>query len=267
MSSITTKFVYTTRKQQDVYESLPEAEKSALYAYYWEIAHRINSLMNRPETIEIAGMTILSLPFGFGAPPERFYKEGGLINPSLRVATADKNQDKMMCWVVDFEDETGIIDGIPYKGFNLWKQVYKAFPKYKNMTKKEAEKAGLYPTIYYYNYAGWEWMAANHWGHLATLDEDYSGELRILWDATKRKGITNLERLAMIGQAPLDFQDAEDARAYGLGNCACLASGSLNEYGNVRSLLVHRDSGIYEGNFWQRDNNMSFVVVLDNVPK
>lgn len=204
----------------------------------------------------------MSLPFGFGAPPEKFHEEGGLVNPKPEVAIADKNQEKMMYWEESFENMQATLGRTLYKGFDLWKQVYKAFPEYKDMTEEQARKAGLYPAIHYYNHAGRKWMAVNHGGHLATLDNEYQGELRNIWDATEGKGTTNLERLATIGQAPLGWRDADDARVYNLGDWSFLASGSLDAGDDVRSLYMHRRSDVFKDCQWQWAA-VSSVVVLD----
>jgi hypothetical protein len=44
-------------------------------------------------------------------------------------------------------------------------------------------------------------MAEMNGGHLATLDKDYNGELRDIYNAAEGK--TNLQKLAAMGQAPL----------------------------------------------------------------
>ncbi len=132
---------------------------------------------------------------------KKFEEAGGLMNPVPKVATADKNQDKMMYWAESFETLQAKIDGTPYSGFGLFKKVYEAFPDIHSMTQDEATEAGLYPTIHYRNFAARKWMAEMNGGHLATLDKDYNGELRDIYNAAEGK--TNLQKLAAMGQAPL----------------------------------------------------------------
>lgn len=170
---------------------------------------------------------------------KKFEEEGGLMNPSSKIATADKNQDKMMYWAESFETLQSEIDGTLYKGFDLFKKVYEAFPDIARVTKEEATAQGLYPTIHYRNYAARKWMAEMNGGHLATLDKDYNGELRDIYNAAEGK--TNLQKLAAMGQAPLGWRSAGDARVYDFGSWAGLGSGSLLGDGDVRALLAHRD--------------------------
>ncbi len=192
---------------------------------------------------------------------KKFEEAGGLMNPASKVATADKNQDKMMYWAESFETLSSEIDGTLYKGFDLFKKVYEAFPDIASMTKDEATEAGLYPTIHYRNFAARKWMAEMNGGHLATLDKDYNGELRDIHNAAEGK--TNLQKLAAMGQAPLGWRDADDAKVYGLGIWAKLGSGSLDGGGDVRALGARRGrAGAGYGWYCQR-TAVSSVVALD----
>lgn len=255
---------YTTREQQDAYDLLPADEQSILYAHHWDTAHKMERSMNWPKTIEIAGKRILAMPLETMAlTPEqqkKFKEAGGLINPSSKVATADKNQDKMMYWAESFENLQAEIDRTLYKGFDLFKKVYEAFPDIAGMTKEEATEAGLYPIIHYRNYAARKWMAEMSGGHLATLDEDYNGELRDIYNAAEGK--TNLEKLARMGQAPLGFRYADDAKVCYLGYWAGLGSSSLDAGGYVRGLGAHRGEAKNDRWFWHW-TAVSSVVVLD----
>jgi len=170
---------------------------------------------------------------------KKFEEAGGLMNPVPKEATADKNQDKMMYWSESFETLQSEIDGTLYKGFDLFKKVYEAFPDIRSMTKDEATEAGLYPIIHYRNFAARKWMAEMNGGHLATLDKDYNGELRDIYNAAEGK--TNLQKLAAMGQAPLGWRNANDAEVYSLGYWAGLGSGSLDGDGLVRALDALRD--------------------------
>mgnify|MGYP006920692000 FL=1 len=169
---------------------------------------------------------------------KKFEEAGGLMNPVPKEATADKNQDKMMYWSESFETLQSEIDGTLYKGFDLFKKVYEAFPDIRSMTKDEATEAGLYPIIHYRNFAARKWMAEMNGGHLATLDKDYNGELRDIYNAAEGK--TNLQKLAAMGQAPLGWRGADDAKVYDLGDWAGLGSGSLDGDGYVRALDARR---------------------------
>ncbi len=192
---------------------------------------------------------------------KKFEEAGGLMNPAQKVATADKNQDKMMYWAESFETLQSEIDGTLYKGFDLFKKTYEAFPDIAGMTKDEATEAGLYPTIHYRNFAARKWMAEMNGGHLATLDKDHNGELRDIYNAAE--GETNLQKLAAMGQAPLGWRSASVARVYDLGDWAGLGSGSLYGDGGVRALDAHRDeAGADNGWYWRR-GAVSSVVVLD----
>jgi hypothetical protein len=256
---------YTTREQQDAHDLLPEDEKSVLYTHHWNTAHKIERSMSWPKTIEIAGKKILAMPLETMAltreQQKKFEEAGGLMNPASKVATADKNQDKMMYWAESFETLQSEIDGTLYKGFDLFKKTYEAFPDIAEMTKDEATEAGLYPIIHYRNFAARKWMAEMNGGHLATLDKDYNGELSDIYKAAEGK--TNLEKLAAMGQAPLGWRSAYGAKVFLLGNWALLGSGSLYGDGDVRSLNARRDkAGAGSGWCCQRDA-VSSVVVLD----
>jgi hypothetical protein len=146
----------------------------------------------------------------------------------------------MYHWKVSFETLQAEINGNPYTtGFDLFKKVYEAFPGIASMTKDEATEAGLYPIIHYRNFAARKWMAEMNGGHLATLNKDYNGELRDIYNAAEGK--TNLQKLAAMGQAPLGWRLADDAEVYNLGYWARLGSGSLDGDGDVRALCAHRD--------------------------
>jgi hypothetical protein len=191
----------------------------------------------------------------------KFLEAGGLINPVPREATADKNQDKMMQWVESFETLESEINGTLYAGFELFKKVYEAFPDIARMTKEEATAQGLYPIIHYRNYAARKWMAEMNGGHLATLDKDYNGELRDIYNAAEGK--TNLQKLATMGQAPLGWLDAGYTEVFSLGHWAGLSSGSLNGDGNVRTLYAHRDETVAQDDWYFQCSAVSGVVVLD----
>lgn len=218
-----------------------------------------------PKTIEIAGKKILAMPLETKAlTPEqqkKFEEAGGLMNPVSKVATADKNQDKMMYWAESFETLQSEIDGTLYKGFDLFKKVYEAFPDIAGMTKDEATEAELYPIIHYRNFAARKWMAEMNGGHLATLDKDYNGELRDIYNAAEGK--TNLQKLAAMGQAPLGWRYADGAVVYYLGLWAGLGSGSLYGDGSVRALGAHRDKAGAVDDCYCQGNAVSSVVVLD----
>lgn len=160
--------------------------------------------MRLPRTTKIAGYTILAMPLeSISLTPEqqrKFEEAGGLINPLPEDSFFPKDQDRMIQWTENFETLEAKIDGVLYRGFDLFKKVYEAFPNIQSMTKEEATKVGIYPTIYYRNFAARKWMAEMNGGHIATLDSDFNGELRDIYNAAKGK--TNLEKLANIGQAP-----------------------------------------------------------------
>jgi hypothetical protein len=153
----------------------------------------------------MAGYKILAMPLETMAftqeQQQKFEEAGGLMYPVPKEAIAFKNRKKMMYWSESFETLQSEIDGTLYKGFDLFKKVYEAFPDIASMTKEEAIAQGLYPTIHYRNFAARKWMAEMNGGHLATLDKDYNGELRDIYSAAEGK--TNLEKLAAMGQAPL----------------------------------------------------------------
>ena len=178
---------------------------------------------------------------GFTSEQQKKFEEaGGLMNPTPKEATADKNQDKMMYWTESFETLQAEIDGTLYKSFDLFKKVYEAFPDIRSMTKDEATEAGLYPTIHYRNFAARKWMAEMNGGHLATLDENYNGELSDIYNAAGGK--TNLQKLAAMGQVPLGWYSPDDAEVCSFGIWASLGSGSLDgNVGFVRTLRAYRD--------------------------
>ncbi len=230
----------------------------------WTTTHRIAIALDWPNTIEIAEKTVLSLPFGFGHPPSKFSKEGGIIHPTLKQAKTKKNrQTMMMCWKRSFEQMGYLIEGKYYKGFELWKKVYEAFPEYANMTEKQARKQGIYPEIFYYNSAGREWMATYHGGHLADLNNLFEGELWDIWQATEGKG-TIKERLAAIRQAPIGWYHANSAYVIDIGNCSCLASTSLNSSGRLRCLGIYPSSALHKYVDWQM-TGMPCMVVINRV--
>ncbi len=118
-----------------------------------------------------------------------------------QIKFAEDNPEAPIDWQVSFENLQETIDGTLYKGFDLFKKTYEAFPDIRSMTKGEAIKAELYPIIHYRNFAARKWMAEMNGGHLATLDEDHNGELSDIYNAAP--GNTNLQKLAAMGQAPL----------------------------------------------------------------
>jgi hypothetical protein len=83
----------------------------------------------------------------------------------------------MMYWVESFETLQSEIDGTLYKGFDLFKKVYEAFPDIQSMTKDEATEAGLYPIIHYRNFAARKWMAEMN-GGIADVGVDLAVEIR-----------------------------------------------------------------------------------------
>ena len=128
------------------------------------------------------------------------------------------------------------------------------------MSQKEAEEAGLYPYIHYRNFAARKWMAEMNAGHIATLDEDYNGELRDIYNAAP--GQTNLQKLAAMGQAPLGWRDPYYAKVVVFGNWVSLASGSLNGDGDVLALGSNRDMTFTEEVlYWQSAGDSSVVII------
>lgn len=168
------------------------------------------------------------------------------MSESEQIQFAKDHQKAPIDWQVSFEDFQEEIDGKPYKGFDLFKKVYEAFPYIARMTKDEATEAGFYPIIHYRNFAARKWMAEMNGGHLATLDKDYNGELRDIYNAAEGK--TNLQKLAAMGQAPLGWRNADDAKVYDLGDWAGLGSGSLFGDGGVRALGTRRDEAVAGNN-------------------
>ncbi len=105
-------------------------------------------------------------------------------------------------------------------------------------------------------------MAEIHGGHLAHLDDGYNGELSDIYNATLGK--TRFQKLAIMGQAPLGWRDAGDAKVYGLGDWVLLGSGSLDAFGYVRGLNARRRR-VGVGNYWDwQGTAMSSVVVLND---
>jgi hypothetical protein len=224
----------------------------------------VEDITKLPKTTKIAGYTILAMPLeSIGLTPEqqkKFEEAGGLINPLPEDSFFPKGQDKPIQWTENFERLEATIDGTPYQGFDLFKKVYEAFPSIKSITKEEAIKAGIYPTIYYRNFAARKWMAELNGGHLAMLDSNFNGEFRDIYN--EAKGKTNLEKLASIGQAPFGSRHAAGEIYYWL-DYAFLGSDSLDGDGHVRTLYIHTVTmDILNGSFWQRDP-INSVVVLD----
>jgi hypothetical protein len=90
-----------------------------------------------------------------------------------QIQFANNNPDAPIDWQVSFETLQAEIDRMSYKGFDLFKKTYEAFPDIVSMIKDEAIETGLYPIIHYRNHAARKWMAEMHGGHLATLDKSY----------------------------------------------------------------------------------------------
>ncbi len=199
-----------------------------------------------------------------GFSPEeqkKFEKVGGLMNPPPKVATAKKNQDRMMHWIESFEDLQAEINGMLYNGFDLFRRVYQGFPDICSMTKEEATAQGIYPIIHYRNHAARKWMAKMNRGHLAILDEEYNGELRNIYDATT--GPTNLQKLAKMGQAPFGWRNADDGGVYELGDWASIASGLLGANGNVRALHAPLRWPVVANDWFWQSKAVGAVVVLN----
>lgn len=114
---------------------------------------------------------------------KKYEEDGGLINPSRK--DAELNKEKMITCTKDFEKLESEIDGTSYVGFELFRKVYEEFPDISRMTEEEARSAGLYPTIYYRNFAARNWMAEMNGGHLATLDNHQKGELYDIYNAAE----------------------------------------------------------------------------------
>lgn len=104
------------------------------------------------------------------------------------------------------------------------------------MNQEEATAVGLYPFIYYRNFAARKWMAEKMGGSIPTLDRDYCwGMLKDIFDASN--GTTNLERLASMGQAPFGLRNPDDACIYNLGIKAIIvADSSCDLSGRVHGL-------------------------------
>lgn len=173
---------------------------------------------------------------------------------------AKDNPDAPIDWQESFETLESEIDGTLYKGFDLFKKVYEAFPDIHSMTQEQATEAGLYPIIHFRNFAARKWMAEMLGGHLATLDNGFNGELADIYKAAPGKTI--LQKLAAMGQAPLGWRLADVAKVYSLGHWALLGSGSLNGDGTVRALHAHRDKAFADlERLWQGFAVSSVVVM------
>ena len=192
---------------------------------------------------------------------KKFIEAGGLMNPKHEVARAEENKDKMMYWVENFENEEEEIDGERYKGFDLFKKVYEAFPHIQSMSKEQATALDLYPDIHYRNYSASKWFAEMNGGRFTTLDKYYSGELRDIYNAAEGK--TGIEKLASIGQAPFGWRGAQIGAVFGLGKSAMLASSSFNDDGSIRGLDVDIDGTVYNDDLRLKINAYNIFVVLD----
>ncbi len=198
----------------------------------------VSRILDRLETIETNHeYEILSLPLGFGPPPRRFFEAGGVQNPiSSQVETLlTDGKEPMLCYTRNFEEMEHSIEGKTYRGFELWNKVYEAFPDYRDMTEQQARKQGIYPTIYYYTRAAWEWMAQYHWGRLAELNlvpdlsvYRLSGELPDILTASNGTWRTLTERLAAFNQAPTGWCSMTEMgpKIHDVGRRAFFVSGS-----------------------------------------
>lgn len=65
----------------------------------------------------------------------------------------------MIEWQENFETLELKSEGTYYSRFDLFKKIYRAFPNILFMTKEEAIKTGLYPTIHYRNLAARQYIA------------------------------------------------------------------------------------------------------------
>lgn len=84
-----------------------------------------------------------------------------------QIQFANDNPDAPIDWQVSFEEAESTIDGVSYRGFDLFKKVYEAFPNIVKMTQDEAVIAGLYPVIHYRNFSARKWLAKVNGGYLA----------------------------------------------------------------------------------------------------
>jgi hypothetical protein len=144
----------------------------------------ILSLEVNEETVELLGLPLEAMAMT-PAQQREFEEQGGLMNPQPDIAIAEENQDKMMYWAESFEALQSVIDGTLYKGFDLFKKVYEAFPDIAAMTQEEATAQGLYPTIHYRNFAARKYMAEMNGGHIAPQDKDYKGELGDIYNVAE----------------------------------------------------------------------------------
>ena len=265
---------YITEEQQNAFNLLPKEQQDILFNYAWKTAHSMEHAMNWPKTIEIAGKTILAMPLeSMGMTDEqkkKFETAWGLMKPSIGVSILDENQEKMMYWAESFEKMTAKIKWQTYTGFALFHKVYEAFPEVLALSEEQARAEWLYPIIHFRNHAARVWMAKNLGGHLATLDENHAGELMDIHQAAKAKAIEkhgkdvrNPTILKYMGQVMLGWRVAKVAKVYGLGHVSCLASGSLNVNGDVRSFYAVRDKSNVR-NYWDLLRTaISSVVVMD----
>ncbi len=88
------------------------------------------------------------------------------------------------------------------------------------MSKEQAEKAGLYPYIYYGNFATNKWIAEIHGGRLAT-------EYELFDMVSSTMGRNNLVRFAAIGQAPFFGQYVDGMRSHDTGYWVQLGSSTI----------------------------------------
>lgn len=156
-----------------------------------------------------------------------------------QIQFAKDNPEAPIDWQVSFENLQAEIDGTLYIGFDLFKKIYEAFPDIRSMTKDEAIKAGLYPTIHYRNFAARKWIAEMNGGHLATLDTDHNGELRDIYDAAS--GEANLQKLAAMGQAMFGWRYADFADVSLVGHWVRLGSDKFNADDYLCGFYIHRD--------------------------
>jgi hypothetical protein len=97
----------------------------------------ILSLEVNGETVELLGLPLEAMGMT-STQQEEFKKSRGLINPSIGESISMYNEGKMMYWAESFETQESEIDGILYKGFALFRKVYKGFPHIARMTQEEA---------------------------------------------------------------------------------------------------------------------------------
>lgn len=229
------------------------------------------SAVKLPETIEIAGYKILAMPLeSIKLTPEqekKFIKAGGYIidisktwkDEAIRIAK--ENPLAMIEWQENFETLEIKSEGTIYTGFDLFKKIYRNFSNMIFMSKDQAIEAGLYPIIHYRNFAAREYIARMYGWHLATLDKDYKGELRDIYNAAP--GNTNHEKLTSMGQAPLGWYDINNASVYLLDRWTMLSSDSVNNDGNLYSLNIYNnDIVVNNGQVW-RNAGVSSIIILN----